>query len=354
VKQRRKNLLKYAQKIGCDTLVTFEPENLFYMTGFWGEAIGLLEKNGKTTIIAPELEVGRAKGESQDCDVITAERGTGLISSLIEKIKKNQVCTDCQNYSIMMSLKKSIPKIKSSTEPFYNSRIVKDEKEIQILKKASKIIDEMFDICSKKMKVGQKESELQTILMVYAMEQQMFDTGYKSTLNPLIIAGGPNGALPHAQVTQRKFKKGDLVVTDLTLRYMGYVSDATRTFAVGKISTQANEAYEIVKESQKLGLKAVKPNVNCKDVDSACRKYIEEKNYGQYFIHSTGHGIGLEVHELPTVSFRSETKLKENMAITVEPGIYIENKFGIRIEDSLIVKNQPVVMHKFTKDLVTI
>jgi len=354
MKQRRKNLLKYAQKIGCDTLVTFEPENLFYMTGFWGEAIGLLEKNGKTTIIAPELEVGRAKGESQDCDVITAERGTGLISSLIEKIKKNQVCTDCQNYSIMMSLKKSIPKIKSSTEPFYNSRIVKDEKEIQILKKASKIIDEMFDICSKTMKVGQKESELQTILMVYAMEQQMFDTGYKSTLNPLIIAGGPNGALPHAQVSQRKFKKGDLVVTDLTLRYKGYVSDATRTFAVGKISTQANEAYEIVKESQKLGLKAVKPNINCKDVDSACRKYIEEKNYGQYFIHSTGHGIGLEVHELPTVSFRSETKLKENMAITVEPGIYIENKFGIRIEDSLIVKDQPIVMHKFTKDLVTL
>lgn len=352
--QRRKNLLKYAKEIDCDTLVTFEPENLFYMTGFWGEAIGLLEKNGKTTIIAPELEVGRAKEESEDCDVITAERGTGLISPLIKKIKKNNVCTDCQNYPIMMSLKKSIPKIKSSTEPFYDSRIIKDEKEIQILKKASKIIDEMFQLCSKKMKVGQKESELQTILMTYAMEQEMFDTGYKSTLNPLIIAGGPNGALPHAQVTQRKFKKGDLVVADLTLRYKGYVSDATRTFVLGKISSQANEAYEIVKESQKLGLKAVKPGVCCKDIDLACRKYIEEKNYGQYFIHSTGHGIGLEVHELPCISYRSDTKLKKNMAITVEPGIYIENKFGIRIEDSLIVKDKPLVMHKFTKDLVTI
>ncbi|AFS81682.1 peptidase M24 [Candidatus Nitrosopumilus koreensis AR1] len=354
MKQRRKNLLKHAQKISCDTLVTFEPENLFYMTGFWGEAIGLLEKNGKTTIIAPELEVGRAKDESEDCDVVPAERGIGLVSSLVKKIKKNSVCTDCQNYPIMTSLKKSVPKIKSSTEPFYNSRIIKDENEIKILKKASKIIDEMFEICAKKIKVGQKESELQTILMTYAMEQQMFDTGYKSTLNPLIIAGGPNGALPHAQVTQRKFKKGDLVVTDLTLRYKGYVSDATRTFAIGNISSQAKEAYEIVKESQKLGLKAVKPNVNCKDVDHACRKYIDEKNYGQYFIHSTGHGIGLEVHELPTVSYRSDTKLKENMAITVEPGIYIENKFGIRIEDSLIVKKKPIVMHKFTKDLVTI
>ena len=354
MKQRRKNLLRHAQKIDCDTLVTFEPENLFYMTGFWGEAIGLLEKNGKTTIIAPELEVGRAKDESEDCNVITAERGSGLISTLIQKIKKNHVCTDCQNYSTMLSLKKSISHIKSTTEPFYNARIIKDEKEIKILKKASKIIDEMFSICSKKMQVGQKESELQTILMTYAMEQGMFDTGYASTLNPLIIAGGPNGALPHAQVSQRKFKKGDLVVTDLTLRYKGYVSDATRTFTLGKISSQANEAYEIVKESQKLGLKSVKPNIDCKDVDSACRKYIEEKNFGQYFIHSTGHGIGLEVHEFPTISYRSNTKLKENMAITVEPGIYIENKFGIRIEDSLIVKDRPIIMHKFTKDLLTI
>ena len=190
--------------------------------------------------------------------------------------------------------------------------------------------------------------------MAFAIEQQMFDTGYKSTLNPLIIAGGPNGALPHAQVTQRKFRKGDLVVVDLTLRYKGYVSDSTRTFAIGKISQPTKEAYEIVKESQNLGLKAVKPNVKCKDVDFACRKYIENKNYGKYFIHSTGHGIGLEVHEAPTVSFQSETQLDKNMAITIEPGIYIPNKFGIRIEDSLIVKQKPIVMHKFTKDLVTI
>ncbi|PIY89963.1 MAG: Xaa-Pro aminopeptidase, partial [Nitrosopumilales archaeon CG_4_10_14_0_8_um_filter_34_8] len=207
---------------------------------------------------------------------------------------------------------------------------------------------------NKKMKVGQKESELQTILMSYAMEQKMFDTGYKSTLNPLIIAGGPNGSLPHAQVTDRKFKKGDLVVVDLTLRYKGYVSDATRTFAIGKISPEEKQVYEIVKESQKLGLESVKPNVSCKDVDSTCRKYIEEQNYGKYFIHSTGHGIGLEVHELPTISYRSETKLKENMAITVEPGIYIPNKFGVRIEDSLIVKDKLIILHKFTKDLIAI
>ena len=351
---RRKNLLKYSQKIECDTVVAFEPENLFYMTGFWGEAIGLLEKGGKTTIISPELEVGRAKSESSDCQEITSERGQGLISELVKKIKNKKVCTDCQNYQMMESLKKSVPKIKYSTEPFYDARIIKDSQEIAVLKKASKIIDEMFELCTRKIKKEQRESELQAILMSYAIEHEMFDTGYKSTLNPLIIAGGPNGALPHAQVTKRKFANGDLIVVDLTLRYKGYVTDSTRTFGLGSMSSEAKSVYEIVKESQKLGLKAVKPGASCKSVDDACRNYIKNQKYGKYFIHSTGHGIGLEVHELPNISPKSTAKLAKNMAITVEPGIYIPKKFGVRIEDSLIVQDRPILLHKFTKDLITI
>ena len=354
MKTRRKNLLKHSQKIGCDSLVAFEPENLFYMTGFWGEAIGLLERGGQTTIILPELEVGRAKSESSDCQVITSERGQGLISELVKKIKNKKVCTDCQNYQMMTSLKKSVPKIKHSTEPFYNARIIKDSKEIAVLKKASQIIDKMFELCTKKIKKGQRESELQAILMSYAIEHEMFDTGYKSTLNPLIIAGGPNGALPHAQVTNRKFANGDLIVMDLTLRYKGYVSDSSRTFGLGSVSSEAKSVYEIVKESQKLGLKAAKPGSSCKSVDDACRDYIKNQKYGKYFIHSTGHGIGLEVHELPNISTKSTTKLAKNMAITVEPGIYIPKKFGVRIEDSLIVGDRPILLHKFTKDLILI
>ena len=354
MKNRRASLIKHANKIDCDTVIAFEPENLFYMTGFWGEAIGILEQNGKTTIIAPELEVGRVKTESIDCKVITSERGTGLISELVSRVKGKKTCTDCQNYQVMQSLKKSIPKIQHSTELFLNARTIKDHEEISILKKASKIIDKMFELCTKKIHKGQKESELQAILMGYAIEQGMFDTGYKSTLNPLIIAGGPNGALPHAQVTNRKFVNGDLIVVDLTLRYKGYVSDSTRTFGLGQISDDAKEVYEIVRKSQTLGIKAVKPNASCKSIDDVCRKYIDEQNYGKYFIHSTGHGIGLDVHEFPNVSYRSTTNLKKNMAITVEPGIYIPNKFGVRVEDSLIVDEKPIVMHKFTKKLVVL
>ncbi len=354
MKQRRQDLLKHAQKINCDTLISFEPENLFYMTGFWGEAIGILESGTKTTIIAPQLEAARAKTESENCDVISSERGTSLLSSLVDKIKNKKACTDCQDYQRLAFMKKSVPKIKATTQPFYNARMIKDEMEIKILKKASKIIDEMFELCTKKIRTGMREAELQAILMSYAIQQQMFDTGYKSTLNPLIIASGPNGALPHAQVSTRKFKAGELITVDLTLRYKGYVSDATRTFAIGQIKQQAKDAYDTVKESQRLGLKSVKPNIDCSIVDLACRSYIVKQNFGRYFIHSTGHGIGLEVHEPPAVSYTSKNKLQKNMAITVEPGIYVPNKFGIRIEDSLIVKDRPAVLHRFTKDLISL
>ena len=352
MKARRKRLEKYYNSVNCDTLVTFEPENLFYLTGFWGEAVGILEKGGQTTIIAPELEAGRAKDESINCDVITSQRG-GLISTLAS-LKKKKICVDCYNYSVMQSLKKSIPRLKQSSEPFYNARIIKDSDEVHILKKASSIIDQMFELCTQTIKKGRSESDLQAILMSFAIANDMHDTGYRSTLNPLIIAGGPNGALPHAQVTKRKFANGDMIVVDLTLRYKGYVSDATRTFGLGSISKEARTVYEIVKESQRAGLAVVRPQKTCKSVDEICRKIIEKHHYGPHFIHSTGHGIGLDVHESPNITSKSTTKLKKDMAITVEPGIYIPNKFGVRIEDSVIVRDRPIIMHKFTKDLVVI
>ena len=350
---RRKKLEKYCNSLNCDTLVTFEPENLFYLTGFWGEAIGVLENGGQTTIISPELEAGRAREESINCDIITSQRG-GLVSTLGSTLNKKKVCVDSQNCGQISLLKKSIPRLKQSSKPFHDARIIKDSDEIRILKKASSVIDQMFDLCIQTIKKGRRESELQAILMAFANVNDLFDTGYRATLNPLIIASGKNSSLPHAQVTKRKFADGDMITVDLTLRYKGYVSDSTRTFGLGSISKEARTVYEIVKESQKAGLKAVRPQKTCASVDDACRKIIEEYSYGPHFIHSTGHGIGLDVHENPSISGKSKEKLKKDMAITVEPGIYIPKRFGVRIEDSLIVKDRATVMHKFTKDLIVI
>jgi Xaa-Pro aminopeptidase/Xaa-Pro dipeptidase len=178
---------------------------------------------------------------------------------------------------------------------------------------------------------------------------------YRSTLNPLIIAGGPNSALPHAEVTDRKFRNGDVIVVDLTLRHAGYIADSTRTFVLGSASKEIKKVYEIVQEAQKIGLKTANAGVTCGQVDSACRNLIAERGYEKLFIHSTGHGIGLDVHEPPWLRIKNEEELRANMAVTVEPGIYLENKFGVRIEDSIIINDgKPMVLNKFTKDLLVL
>ena len=344
----------------CDTLVAFRPENVFYMTGFWGDAAAMLRQDGSTIIAAPELEVERAKDESEDCEVVTTPIGQGPVKNMFDQIKNDglnpsAVCTDCPDYKTMTYLNKVVPGVQQTQDPFYAARMIKDAGEIRILRQASEIIDELFELCSQNLQKGQRESELQAVLMAEAASREAFDVGYASTLNPLIIAGGPNGAMPHAQVSGRKFERGDLVVVDLTLRYKGYVSDATRTFAVGKISEEARVTYETVLESQMQGLQSVRPGVSCGKVDATCRRYIEKQGSGQYFIHSTGHGVGLEVHEPPAVSAANKTRLRGGMTITVEPGIYIAGKFGVRIEDSLLVRQGGHdVLHKFTKELLTV
>jgi Xaa-Pro aminopeptidase/Xaa-Pro dipeptidase len=199
------------------------------------------------------------------------------------------------------------------------------------------------------------ERDLQAKLIFEAMKMGANPPSYKSTLNPLIIAGGPNGALPHAEVTGRKFRKGDMIVVDLTLRHQGYIADATRTFALGRPTAEMEQVYEIVKESQKAGLGAARAGATCGQVDAACRDLIKERGFEKYFIHSTGHGIGLDVHEPPWVRMNNAEILQKNMAVTVEPGIYLPGKFGVRIEDSIIVADgRPKVLNRFTKELVVL
>ena len=361
---RRAALAASTRALGFDMVVTTEPENLFYLTGFWGEAFGVMDARGRggrggrrATIIAPALEAGRAASEAAGADIVSADRGSELVRSLARIARGTRACTDCQSYALMGSLKKAVPGLRHSAEPFTKSRMIKDAGEVSTIKKASRIIDGMFELCASEIKKGMKESELQAILMAHAVERGMFDTGYRSTLNPLIIAGGPNGALPHAQVTGRRFADGDLVVVDLTLRHKGYVTDATRTFGLGRVPQRARDAYEAVRVSQELGLRAVRAGAPCADVDEACRDSLRGAGYADYFVHSTGHGVGLDVHEAPAVSSGSKTALEKGMVITVEPGVYVPRRFGVRIEDTVVVSGgarAPSVLHRFTKDLVVL
>ena len=361
---RRDILAKHARALGFDMVVTTEPENLFYLTGFWGEAYGVMDARGRgrrggrrATIIAPALEAGRAASEAAGADIVPADRGSELVRSLAGMVKGRKACADCQSYPLMMSLKKAAPALRHSSEPFTRSRTVKDAGEISTIRKASRIIDGMFELCASEIRAGMRETELQAVLMAHATERGMFDTGYRSTLNPLIVAGGPNGALPHAQVTGRRFADGDLVVVDLTLRHRGYVTDATRTFGLGRVPQRARDAYEAVRASQEMGLRVAREGATCANVDAACRDSLRGDGWAEYFVHSTGHGVGLDVHEAPAVSAGSKAVLEKNMVVTVEPGVYVPGRFGVRIEDTVAVRGggtAPAVLHRFGKDLIVL
>lgn len=355
---RRKNILKAISKYGGRNLISFKPENIYYLTGFWGEGVLLVDQD-LTRLYTPKLEYVRANLDSKDCEVVQSERGNDILFSVISDLKSSDSSiTDCEEYNRVEYLRNHIGKkrIIVNDEPFFKCRMIKDKEEIRNIQNAAKIIDHLFEVCINEVKVGISERQLQATLVYEALKKKASLPSYRSTLNPFIIASGPNGALPHSNVSDRRFKTGDFIVVDITLRYKGYVGDATRTFALGGIKPEMKKIYEIVRESQDLGVKNACENTKAGEVDKICRDFISNRGYDEEFNHSTGHGIGLDVHEPPWISKNNKQMLINNMTITIEPGIYLKSKFGIRIEDSVIIdnkiKNGVKKMNKFRNNLV--
>jgi Xaa-Pro aminopeptidase len=352
----RQNALNCAKKrFGCDTIAAFSPENIFYLTGFWGEGIAVTNEEMKTVLITPKLEKDRAINTSNDCDVVTAERGSKLISQFLLTVKKKKTCIDFLDHSNFETLRRRVnnPRgLLQSSKPFYDARMIKDENEISFISRAAAILDELYEICIEKIKEGLSERQLQATLIYHALNMGACPPSYRGTLDPLIIAGGPNGAQPHAQISDRKFESGDMVIVDLTLRHEGYIADATRTFGLGKISPDKKKVYEVVRDAQEAGVRAVSEAKPCGDIDHACRQIIRNSGFNDSFVHATGHGIGLEVHEPPWIREKDKQKLRNNMSITIEPGIYIQDRFGVRIEDSVVVRGNKKSLCRFTRELI--
>lgn len=154
---------------------------------------------------------------------------------------------------------------------------------------------------------------------------------------PPILAAGPNGAMPHAEPTDRRVSSGDLLTVDLGVELDGYCSDCTRTYAVGEPDDRAREVYETVLSAQVTSIAAVRDGASCSAVDGAGRELITEAGYGPNFGHGTGHGVGLEIHEMPRVAQSAKGELRAGQVVTIEPGIYLEGELGVRIEDLLVV-----------------
>jgi Xaa-Pro aminopeptidase len=211
-------------------------------------------------------------------------------------------------------------------------RMVKDREEIAKLRRACAIAADALEEAFDRIRPGMTEREAALWL-----EVRMREMGAEGPAFPFIVASGPRGSLPHATAGSRALAPGDMVTFDVGCRYFGYHSDITRTVALGRPSPELQEVYELVRRAQEAGIAAVRPGVRARDIDAAARQVIVDGGYGERFGHGTGHGVGLEIHEWPRLSSRSDDELRAGMVLTVEPGIYLPGLGGVRIEDTVLV-----------------
>jgi Xaa-Pro dipeptidase len=212
-------------------------------------------------------------------------------------------------------------------------RLKKEEAEVEAMRRAVRIAQDALEATIPWIRMGMTEKELSSELVM-----QLLKHGADSEI-PFapIVSGGPNSANPHASPTERKLQAGDLLVIDWGATYDGYISDLTRTFAVGEVDEEYEKIHKIVQEANAAGRAAAQPGVPCANVDKAAREVIEKAGYGKYFTHRTGHGIGMEGHEEPYMRGDNMQVLEPGMAFTVEPGIYLPNRNGVRIEDNVVI-----------------
>jgi Xaa-Pro aminopeptidase len=229
-------------------------------------------------------------------------------------------------------------------------RAVKDEQELATIKKACEITDRMFERLTEERFVGRTEREI-----AWTIGQLFHQEGADAVAFESIVAAGPNAARPHARATAREIRVGETVVIDTGCLVDGYTSDYTRTFVTGPVDGVIKEAYAVVLAAQQAGLEAIRSGIAGVDADAAARRVVDETSFAGTFGHGLGHGLGLEVHEAPRMSTESTDTLMSGNVVTVEPGIYLEGRAGIRIEDDVVVANGGVDNYTgFPKDLISV
>lgn len=227
-------------------------------------------------------------------------------------------------------------------------RVRKDNYEMTLLEQAGRLADEVMDYAAKQIRPGITEKQLAGVI-----ENRIFDLSADSIPTPNIVSSGPNTSEPHHAPDNRQFLKGDLIMVGFCANLDGYCTDITRTFSLGPASAKARSIYSVVREANETGFQSIEECSTCQDVDRATRKVISDAGYGKYFVHRTGHGIGLEVHEEPYIVEGNTKPLVRGMVFSIEPGIYLPGEMGVRIEDTLAVTEQGTIrLHNYSRELL--
>ena len=326
---------------GCDAMLVTKLANIAYLTGFTGSAAillitrdrAVLATDGRYKDQAPEqlagamvdAEIVIGGGQKQLDDLAIAAQGCARLG-----LEEREV-----SWSLLDRVTRSFSaEIVRTTGLIEGLRSIKDEGEIARIALACEIADRALE--EVKHRLGEEPTESE---FAAELEFAMRRLGSTGASFETIVASGTNSALPHARPTQRTITEGDFVVVDFGAMVGGYHSDMTRTFVVGAPTQEQRDHYEAVLVAQQAGVDAVGPGILASEVDRACREALIEHNLGEYFTHGTGHGVGREIHEAPSVGSGVTDSLSVGMVVTVEPGVYLAGTGGVRIEDTLVVTN---------------
>jgi Xaa-Pro aminopeptidase len=330
-------LRKEISRHRIDGILVTDLTNVRYLTGFTGSS-GFAVVTAKHAIFATDFRY-------QEQARYEIHKGFSIKIEHTERSREiKNICDVCGikklgfedhdiAYGFYRKLSRIVKGLKPTTNCIGSLRIIKSSEEMTFIKKSILRAERAFRKFLPHVKAGAEERKL-----ALKFEELLKDHGCKKLPFEVIVASGPMSALPHAKPTNRKVKKGDLVVIDWGGEYEGYYSDMTRTVLVrGENVSRQKELYSTVRKAQQRAIEMIRDRIKAADIDAAARCYIKGKGYDDYFGHATGHGVGMEVHEKPVVSWRSNEIVKEHMVFTVEPGIYLPGFGGVRIEDMAAV-----------------
>lgn len=329
-------LKKLVSVIPANATLIFSPENLYYFSGFTGGEGMLYIDKSRLLLFTDSRYTVQARDEAPDFEIIDTAQ-----SSVSEFLKQQGDKAygfedDYVTFSKFASLKRISPKSVFSPVSSHidKLRMIKDEHEIALIEKAANIADSAYTYILDKITVGKTEREISLDLEYFMLRQ-----GAEGLAFDTITASGVRSCMPHGTATDKVIESGDFLTLDFGCKYKGYCSDMTRTVVVGKATDKQKEIYNTVLSAQYAALNTIRAGELAKAVDDAARGVIENAGYGKHFGHGLGHSLGLKVHESPSCSPKSSDILTENMLMTVEPGIYIDDFGGARIEDLVCVTN---------------
>jgi Xaa-Pro aminopeptidase len=354
---------KLMSEKGVDILFLAPGPNMYYLSGFLeepGERLLslIVPQSGEPLFIVPQLYEEHVKALTWVEKLVSwkdSEDPNTVLSATMKQVvmKRSTIAVDTRMWSrFLLMLLAALPDARYLDAASVMSllRMRKTPEEVALMTRSAEIADAAFTETVKECREGMTEHEVAAKIVSH-----MRRLGADSIPFEPITGSGPNGALPHFRSSDRKLQKGDLVVLDYGCVYRGYFSDITRTIGVGNCDDERRKVYSIVRSAQEKAYQAAVEGIEAQSVDKTAREIITTAGYGQFFVHRTGHGIGLEVHEEPYMVAGNSMKLEEGMAFSIEPGIYLPGKFGVRIEDIVVIQaGRAQRLNKCTRELVLI